>query len=537
MAKATGKDGKRVPRKDRRGVSPFKVGAIAIVLIAIVTYLGFTKDIPFTSGFQVKAVFTSANSIRIDSPVRIAGVNVGKVVSVDRYKDTNSAVVTMEIDDNGLPIHKDAQLKIRPRIFLEGNFFVDLRPGSPNTPEVHDGDTIPVTQTATPVQLDQVLTSLQQDTRGSLQSLLIGLGVGLDTTPTAAEDATQDPQVRGKTGGEALNQSLNYSAAALKGVAIVNQAVLGTQPNDLSKLVTGLAKTSGQLASREVQLQDLVTNFNTTMAATASQSANLSASIRLLAPTLANANRAFTSLNAAFPSTRAFAREIIPGVEATPATIAAAMPWLAQAQPLLGSSELGGVLAQLQPTTESLARTAGGQLQFLPQITTVSKCISNVILPAGDLKISDGAVNTGKENYKEFWYSLVGLASEGQNYDGNGQYVHFQVGGGPIGIKAGPMDGGSGDTVYGNFVEPPLGTAPKFVKKLPPFKPTVPCYKQALPNVKGPLSQGPPDQRGAPPATAGSASASAAKARRAKTAGAKGALAGNAAAAPAEATR
>lgn len=511
MAKTTGPDGKRVPRKDRRGASPFKVGAIALVVVGIVTYLGFTKHIPFTSGFQVKAVFQSANSIRLDSPVRIAGVNVGKVVDVERYKDTNSAVVTMEIDDNGLPIHKDAQLKIRPRIFLEGNFFVDLFPGSPNTPEVHDGDTIPVTQTATPVQLDQVLTSLQQDTRGSLQSLLIGLGEGLDTKPTAAEDATQDPAVRGKTGGEALNSSLRYSPGALKGVAIVNQALLGVRPDDLSKLVTGLAKTSAQLASREVQLQDLVTNFNTTMAATASQSSNLSAAIRILPTTLANANKAFTSLNAAFPSTRAFAREIIPGVEATPATIAAAMPWLAQAQPLLGSSELGGLLAQLQPTTESLAQTVGGQLKFLPQINTVNKCLSNVILPAGDLKISDGAVNTGKESYKEFWYSLVGLASEGQNYDANGQYVHFQIGGGPVGVVAGPMSGGSGDTIYGNFVEPPLGTAPKFVKKLPPYRPTVPCYKQKLPDLMGPLSKGPPDRQGKPPATAGAAKATTAK--------------------------
>ena len=34
----------------------------------------------------------------------------------------------MEIEDKGLPIHKDATLKIRPRIFLEGNFFVDLSP-------------------------------------------------------------------------------------------------------------------------------------------------------------------------------------------------------------------------------------------------------------------------------------------------------------------------------------------------------------------------------------------------------------------------
>ena len=43
------------------------------------TFLGFTKDIPFTTPFTVKATFASANSIRPGSPVRIAGVNVGKV--------------------------------------------------------------------------------------------------------------------------------------------------------------------------------------------------------------------------------------------------------------------------------------------------------------------------------------------------------------------------------------------------------------------------------------------------------------------------
>ena len=65
-------------------------------------------------------------SIRANSPVRIAGVNVGKVKKIERYEDTDMAVVEMEIKEKGLPIHKDATLKIRPRIFLEGNFFVDL---------------------------------------------------------------------------------------------------------------------------------------------------------------------------------------------------------------------------------------------------------------------------------------------------------------------------------------------------------------------------------------------------------------------------
>ena len=47
------------------------------MLVAV--FLGFTKDIPFTHGFRVNAMFESANSLRVNSPVRIAGVEVGKV--------------------------------------------------------------------------------------------------------------------------------------------------------------------------------------------------------------------------------------------------------------------------------------------------------------------------------------------------------------------------------------------------------------------------------------------------------------------------
>ena len=126
----------RIPRKDRRGASPVTVGLVLLGVLVVVTYLGFTKHIPFTHGFQVKAVFNTANSLRPNSPVRIAGVNVGKVKKIERYGDSDASVVTMEVTDAGLPIHKDATMKVRPRIFLEGNFFVDLQPGTPSTPTI-----------------------------------------------------------------------------------------------------------------------------------------------------------------------------------------------------------------------------------------------------------------------------------------------------------------------------------------------------------------------------------------------------------------
>ena len=78
-------DRPRTLRKDRRGMNPFTAGAIVLVIAVIATYFGFTKHIPFTHGFRVKGVFTSAVSIRKNSSVRIAGVNVGKVTGISRY--------------------------------------------------------------------------------------------------------------------------------------------------------------------------------------------------------------------------------------------------------------------------------------------------------------------------------------------------------------------------------------------------------------------------------------------------------------------
>ena len=53
------------------------------------------------------------------------------------------AEATFTVDDEGLPIHKDATVTIRPRLFLEGNFFLDLQPGSPSAPDLSSGDDDP----------------------------------------------------------------------------------------------------------------------------------------------------------------------------------------------------------------------------------------------------------------------------------------------------------------------------------------------------------------------------------------------------------
>ncbi len=469
----------------------FRVGLLAIVLIAIGVYFGFTKDIPFTHGYYLHAVFESSNNLRPGSPVRIAGVNVGKVKSVERYKSTDLTEVTMEIQDVGLPIHQDATLKIRPRIFLEGNFFVDLRPGSPSAPEVHDGGMIGSAQTSTPVQLDQLLTALQSDQRADLQTVLQQYGKALDSKPTAAQDATLDADVRGKTGAQGLNGSYTYGPDALKGSALVNSALLGTQPHDLSRMIAAIARLSTALQPRERELQDLLVNFNTTAGAFAAQSGALTQAVGLLGPTVTAADAAFKSLDASFPATRGFARDFTPAVLETPATVEAAYPWIAQTRALLRRDELGGLLAQLQPATADLARLEGESLTFLPQLNLANRCFARTIIPAGDIGVQDGAHTTRRadgsvvENYKEFWYAMVGLAGEAQNFDGNGSIIRTGLGGGPFTVNFGTSQVDH-KAVVGSANLRPLGTSPRYPTQKPPYNLQANCYRQQLPNVNGP---------------------------------------------------
>jgi phospholipid/cholesterol/gamma-HCH transport system substrate-binding protein len=497
------KDVKRVPRKDRTGANPVAVGLVVIGILCVIVYFGFSKHVPFTHGFRVKAVFETSNNIQPNSPVRIAGVNVGVVKTIEPYKggDGNAALVTMEVKKEGLPIHKDATMKVRPRIFLEGNEFVDLLPGTPSSPTISDGDTIPMTQTAAPVQFDQVLTALQSNTREDLKRLLEGYGTALTYQPTAADDVGQDPDVKGETAAQSLNDSIDYAPGALKGTAIVNDALLGLEAHDLSGLVDNTGKVTKALVRNEQSLKDFVTNFNTTLASLASRRTELKQTIAQLGPTLEHTDQALTSLNASFPNTRAFAKEILPGVRETPATIDAAFPWIAQTRKLVSKSELGGLLKELRPATVDLARLADGSLTALPQADLVSQCVTHEILPVGDIKIQDGQFTSNEENYKEFWYAMVGLAGESANFDGNGHYVRFQVGGGSQTVSTGKYGGNTGEKLYANVNEAPIGTRPAYPGKRSPYNHTALCKDQKLPDLNG-AKTGAADGGGGTPAPA-----------------------------------
>jgi phospholipid/cholesterol/gamma-HCH transport system substrate-binding protein len=488
----------RVPVIELQRSNPVRAGVVLVVIVVIAVYFGFTKHIPFKHGFRLKAEFATAVNIHKASPVRIAGVTIGKVSAIQRTG--NTGLVTMEIESRGLPIHSDATVKIRPRLFLEGNWFVELQPGTPSAPTISSGYTIPVAQTADPVQLDQVLDALNTDTRANLQSFLINYGEALTREPDAAENAEQEPEVHGLNAAQALNKIYARGPASLRGGAVDAQAVTGTEPHDLSKLIASLNQVTSALNVHEQDLSELFPNFNNFFASLAANATHLKALVAELPSSLLSVDQGLAGLDASFPPTREFAHDILPGVRNTNRTVAATLPWIEQVQASLSPEELGGVAAGLKASVPELARLQAEQTPLYKEAEAFNECMTKVIYPAGNTKIQDGSSTTGVENYKEFWYSLVGLDSIGQGFTGNGPSVRFLVGNSGQTLRSQPSSlvgtKLKGKTLLAHSPLPPLGTRPAFPAEEPPYEPLVPCDTQALPNFNGPLSQGPADGSG-----------------------------------------
>jgi phospholipid/cholesterol/gamma-HCH transport system substrate-binding protein len=489
----------RLPERDTRAGATntrFKwrpsnalIAVIFLLIFTIGPYLAFTGHVPFTSyGYELKATFSNGVNIATNSPVRIAGVDVGRVIATER--DGDATTVTFTVEGKGRPIHDDAFAAIRPRIFLEGNFFIDLSPGSPSAPELDSDETIPVSRTSTWVQIDEVLTALQAPVRADLSHLLESYGTALTHKPTAVEDVGQLPEVQGKSGAEGLNGGLRYGGDAGRYSAQVTNALLGTQPHDLSRLVAGTARTFAALSQNEEDLKGLIVNFDVFTGALAAQSANLSTTVHRLAPTLKEFHGSLVSLNQALPPLRAWAIELNPAVAELPDLIAAGRPWIKQARPLLSGKEAGGTAKLLREATPGLAGAAqAGKAIALPQLNRISLCTTRVLVPTGNQTIND-QFSTGGPNYREFLYALTDFAGWGQNFDGNGPFVRVQPGGGEQLVELKNPEGNltTDQRAFAHTIAPPIGTQPRLGGR-PPKKPNVRCDGNPVPNLNGSLGQ------------------------------------------------
>lgn len=482
------------PRGRRSDVA---AGILALLLAAIAAYWAFGRPHPLRHRYQVKAVVTSVSGVTPGiTPVRIAGVDVGEVTAVKSFGGTGTSLVTMELERGGLPLHTDARLKMRPRLFLEGNAFVDLSPGTPEGPQAKSGMTIPLERTSVAVTLPHVLGALTSDTRTKLQDTLAAYGQALNAKPTPAQDATQDPAVHGLSGGQGLNGALQHAARAMTTSAQLSDDWTGQSGKDLDRAIRDFAQLAQGLDDSGPQLGQMFASLRRANAAFASESQSVTQTFERLPGALAASRDAFAGLHGALPAARALARATTAALPALPAAFSSGTPWLRQLTALLGQRELGGDLQSLVPATRDLAPGLQPTSELFHELDQLSRCSTKVLIPTANSRIEDGPRTAGASNWSEFMSALVGTAGVASNFDGNGYLLRGHPGGGPNPVATGKTRW-LGEPAYGNALSAPLGTRPAKPASLPPHDSVTPCDQNAAPDLNGAAATpGTPDGNG-----------------------------------------
>ena len=489
----------RAHRRER--IPNWAIGLIMVVVIGAASFVAYTKELPWNDPYEVTAIFPSGQKLRASNPVRIAGVNVGEVSKIELLSEEDESdetaatnaealdspegggvAVTMALEESALPLHEDALFKIRPRLFLEGNYFIDLQPGSPSAPVVDENHTFPVNRTSYSVQLDQVLTTLQYDVRKNLQTLLQEFGSAL--------------QVHG--GADGLRQ-LNKAGPNLQYSAQVAESTRGEQEGDLRGMISGLSRVLGGLSRSEANLRELVTNFRVFTGSFAVESEALGRAIEQLPQTLRAAQPVFDNLNESFPYVRAFAREALPGVRTSPESLRASRPFIEQLRLLMSPPELQGLVADLRPTVPRLWQLGRGNIDLFKETRAFSSCFNEVIVPWSKDEVQPvdpGNVYPhdadGAQIFEETPYGITGTAVESRSGDANGQNLRVLGGSGANLVRS--NIGGLGDVVALTPFEL-LGAMPALSDSAKTrFRPNVRCETQEPPSLEGGLGSPPSDQ-------------------------------------------
>lgn len=446
------------------------IAALMFLALGLVGYFAFRPGVPLADHYEVRALVSSSNQLRSGSPVRMAGVDVGKVIAIDAGPGETTAV-TMRIEDEARPLHTDATVRIRPRVFLEGGFYIELQAGSPSAPELEGDGTIPLPQTSRPVQFHQLLTVFEKPVREHLRSSVDALAVGLSGG-----------------GAQGLREAAPNLGPALRDIAVVAEAAQGTELHDVSELIAGASRVTAALAADRRSLSSLVTNLRITADALAADDQALAASISELDSLVRAAPAALRALDDALPVTERVAAKAAPALRIAPGALDKTADVLAELGSLVAPGARERTIRGLTTTFVDLPTLVVRMGGLFPTVKPLADCLRTHIVPTLNLEVPDGALSTGRPAWQDFAHSLVGLTSASQNFDANGYAIRYQFGGGPQGFSTDslPGIGTLTGTTTGPLQSRPLPPA----GGEPPIRRDVDCTTQPLPVLETPAGAG-----------------------------------------------
>ncbi len=203
--------------KSFRDRNPFTIAIVTLVVMSLILAGAFFSKTVLTHRFTIAAQFSDAAGVTAGAPVRVAGVQVGQVKSVKADRRNGRVIVRLAIN-NGVQLGAKTHAEVALATLL-GAKYVRLT-GPVMAPYLKAGAVIPNGRTVTPYDIFE-----------------------LTKVATRRIEATDN---------EKLNTLIKQLAAVTEGKA-----------ESFQTLINGIAKLSTAIASRDSQLDDLLTRADT----------------------------------------------------------------------------------------------------------------------------------------------------------------------------------------------------------------------------------------------------------------------------------
>ncbi|GAB4009125.1 MlaD family protein [Nocardioides ultimimeridianus] len=234
--------------------------AIVALLVSGFALVGRTPD----SDGTLTAYFQDASPLERGSEVRIDGVKVGKVDSIDL--DGKVAKVAMTVQKQVLPLHQGARLEIKP-INVLGENYVSIVDGKPTAPYDASAE-IPVDRTSSVVNLQDVLNTFDDPTSTGLAALVAALGDGVAGNGTKAAQAIRAlaPTMSDLTGlGRIIRQQNGVLSSLIDKAAPVSAALTRNNGRDLDVLIANAKATLSALGDNQTAIEQTIKQLPTTL--------------------------------------------------------------------------------------------------------------------------------------------------------------------------------------------------------------------------------------------------------------------------------
>lgn len=252
-------------------IAGFGLSCFGLLLFVWVAFGGPTPLA--SSGYHLKMPMVQIGQLAEQSEVKISGVGVGHVTSIDLGENEQAAdaIVTLEIEPEFAPVPADTRAILRAKSLL-GEAYIELTPGDKRDGMLPDGGELPPAQVARSVQLDEIFRTFDAKTREDFKQGAIDNAIA-----TSGRGAT-------------LNQTLGVLPGTLSEITDV-LTVLHQQEADLSKLIRNTGVVFDAISKRQGQLSGMIRNTNTVFQTTAVREQELQDFFRVF-PTFLRESRA-----------------------------------------------------------------------------------------------------------------------------------------------------------------------------------------------------------------------------------------------------